>query len=125
MVSIAEKYFEECAEEGEPLTVTGLAISLGMTRKMLINYEIKPEFRHTIKRLKAHVEQSIERKLLTDSSVAGKIFNLKNNFDWKDTQVVEHKGELDLVARIRAGRGRREFIDVSPSEDRTLPAFLD
>ena len=121
MIAIAEKYFEECKEEREPLTVTGLAISLGMTRKMLINYEIKPEFRNAIKQLKSLVENSIEHKLLTDSSVAGKIFNLKNNFDWKDTQVVEHKGELDLVHRIRDSR--RRTVDVTP-EDLAIPACL-
>ena len=125
MMRVAYEYFEDCKIHGEPLTVTGLAIALNLTRKSLISYEVKPEFLNTVKRLKSLVENSIENKLLTDSSVAGKIFNLKNNFDWKDTQVVEHKGELDLVLRIRSSRTRGEPIDVTPGEDRALPAFLD
>lgn len=123
MELLADQYLADCVREDEPLTVTGLALALDLDRKSLVNYAVKPEFLPTLKRYKSLVETSIEKRLLTQSSVAGSIFNLKNNFDWKDTQVVEHTGELNLVNRIREGR-ERGIIDVTPAI-RELPDCFD
>ena len=73
-------------------TVTGLALALDMTREGLIHYTNKSdEFADTIKKAKARVENYIERALY-GNSVTGCIFNLKNNFGWKDKQELEHSG---------------------------------
>ena len=46
----------------------------------------KEEFSDTIKKAKLKVENYLEKHLITDSSTTGIIFNLKNNFGWKDKQ---------------------------------------
>ena len=83
-------YFYQCKEEERPYTMSGLAFALGIDRKTLINYGKDEEFFHTIKRARDFVEQYIEERLLTQSGVTtGVIFNLKNNFDWKDKQEID------------------------------------
>ena len=83
-------YFYQCKEEERPYTMSGLAFALGIDRKTLINYGKDEEFFHTIKRARDFVEQYVEERLLTQSGVTtGVIFNLKNNFDWKDKQEID------------------------------------
>lgn len=70
-----------------PYTISGLAYALGMSRQALLDYEKKDEFLVTVKRAKARVERFVEEGMLSSSGVvAGHIFNLKNNFGWRDRQ---------------------------------------
>ena len=64
-------------------TVEGLAYALDMNRKTLLEYEAKDEFCNTIKRAKQRVAIALEQRLY-GNNVTGIIFNLKNNFGWKD-----------------------------------------
>lgn len=80
------KYFADCVENKEPYTVTGLCIALDLCRDTLSEYMKKEEFSDTIKKAKLKVENYLEKHLITDSSTTGIIFNLKNNFGWKDKQ---------------------------------------
>lgn len=64
-------------------TVCGLAYELDMSRVTFSTYAKKDEFLNTIKKARQKVEKSLEQRLATNC-VAGTIFNLKNNFDWKD-----------------------------------------
>lgn len=89
-------YFENCDRHHEPYTITGLALALDIDRKTLINYEKRDEFFHTIKKAKLRVENYLEKRLINDNSTTGIIFNLKNNFDWKDKQEIEHSGVVKL-----------------------------
>ena len=57
-----------------------------MSRQDLINYSNKEEFFDTIKKAKLKVENYLEKRLIKDSSCTGIIFNLKNNYGWKDKQ---------------------------------------
>jgi len=66
-----------------PYTMSGLARRLGMCRKSLINYENKDEFLHAIKEAREKVHEDVETRLM-EKAPTGAIFNLKNNFDWKD-----------------------------------------
>ena len=84
-----DRYFIECDREHEPYTVTGLALALDVDRKTLINYSEKDEFFHTIKKAKGKVENYLEKRLIKDSSATGIIFNLKNNYGWKDRQEID------------------------------------
>ena len=77
-------------------TVTGLALALDLTRQSLIDYEGREEFLDTIKKAKARVEEFVEQRLY-DPNATGCIFNLKNNFGWKDKQELEHSGSLTFV----------------------------
>lgn len=85
-----EQYFAECDENGKPYTVSGLAYALGTTRRTLLDYQEKDEFSHTIKEAKAKIERFNEEMLYSrDVSTTGVIFNLKNNYGWKDKQEIE------------------------------------
>lgn len=103
-----DKYFAECDEQNKPYTVTGLALALGfLSRQALLNYEGYKDqddikFYDTIKRAKHKVEASIEEGLLSGKyNSTGSIFNLKNNFDWRDKTEVETSGENKLDVNIK------------------------
>lgn len=64
-------------------TITGLALAIGTNRTTLVNYEAKDEFIDTIKEAKNKVEAYWEN-LLVEGNATGTIFNLKNNYGWKD-----------------------------------------
>lgn len=81
-------YFGECVSEKQPPTVTGLAMALDMTRQQLVDYGAKDEFVDTIKKAKLKIEAFLEKRLF-GSQVAGVIFNLKNNYNWKDAQQLD------------------------------------
>lgn len=86
--------------EKEPLTLTGLALYLDTDRRTLLNYEENAEFFPTIKKAKVRIEQYAEKQLFNTSAknIAGVIFNLKNNYGWKDKQDIEHSGKLVTFA---------------------------
>lgn len=81
-----DQYFEECKLNNKPYTITGLGLALDMSRQDLINYSKKDEFFDTIKKAKMRVENYLEERLINDTSTTGIIFNLKNNYGWKDKQ---------------------------------------
>lgn len=95
-----DNYFNMCDEEGKPYTVVGLANSLGVSRQCLLNYEKEnrtfidmsdeeiEEFVDTVKAAKGKVLQYAEEGLFTSKNPAGIIFNLKNNWGYKDIQEV-------------------------------------
>lgn len=74
-----------------PYTVNGLALFLDTTRETLNQYENKPEFTDAIKRAKTRIENELELGLY-GNNVTGLIFNLKNNYGWKD------KTETDVTS---------------------------
>lgn len=96
-------------------TVCGLAYVLGMSRQALINYEDKDKFVDTVKRAKQRIEMSLEQRL-AGHNVTGSIFNLKNNFGWKDKTEQELSGPNGGPVELRVGealnfddiRGARE-----------------
>lgn len=93
-------YFDDCAEKGKPLTVSGLAVALGTNRQTLLNYEGKPKYVDTIKKAKAVIEAFNEELLYSkDVPTIGVIFNLKNNYNWKDKQEIEAdiNNEIDIT----------------------------
>lgn len=101
MEAAIENYFLECEEKGKPLTVSGLAYALGTNRQTLINYEEKDAFVDTIKKAKAKIELFNEEMLYNkDVSTTGVIFNLKNNYGWKDKQEIEADVKSDVTINI-------------------------
>ncbi len=91
MEEIIDAYFEEVTyttDEGRVITrptMAGLAYALGICRQSLINYSNKDMFMDTIKRARNKVEAALEDNLY-GTAVTGTIFNLKNNFGWKDVK---------------------------------------
>ena len=90
-----DAYFKKCDNEHDPYTVTGLCLALDITRETLSQYLKNSEFSDTIKKAKLKVENYLEKRLITDTSTTGIIFNLKNNFGWTDKQQLEHSGSIN------------------------------
>jgi len=90
---LSEEELQICSDiPGKKATVTGLALTLNLTRQGLINYEKRDEFVDAIKNAKTRIEMLLEERL-SDSSPAGTIFNLKNNYNWQD----KHEQTVDVT----------------------------
>jgi hypothetical protein len=100
MQQLINDYFNYCDENKKPYTVSGLANALDLTRQSLLNYEENDEFFDTIKRAKSKIEQFAEECLFVGSNTAGVIFNLKNNYNWKDKQEIEADINSDVNINI-------------------------
>ena len=103
MQDIIESYFvsvtyihPDTGQEITRPTMAGLARHLGMDRRSLVNYANKNDFFPTIKEARARVEEALENRLF-DPSPTGVIFNLKNNFGWKDVQDRNISGDLTVT----------------------------
>lgn len=95
-----DNYFDTCDKEQRPYTMSGLALALHMDRKSLINYSNREEFFHTIKNARQKVEQQLEEHLYRIGNNSGIIFNLKNNFSWKDTVEVKTEEETSKLDEL-------------------------
>ena len=99
-----EDYFIECDnqtkeivnEKGQtktilvPYTINGLCLHLNTNRETLSDYQEDIMFSATIKKAKMIIENWVESKSLTgDIPAVPALFNLKNNFGWKDKTEVE------------------------------------
>lgn len=104
MQVIIDAYFEECENNKEIPTITGLAYSLNLGRQGLLDYQnslengklkslddsVKAEIADTIKRAKHYIETCYENKLINSNTTPiGTIFTLKNNYRWVDKQEIE------------------------------------
>lgn len=96
MEAIGQEYFKKCKDEDRPITVTGLALALGMTRLGLINYEGRKRFVNAVKRMKTICEEYVESIAITKGH-SGSIFCLKNFKGWHDVSQVDH-GLADSLA---------------------------
>ena len=76
------KYFDETPKD--EWTITGLALALDTSRRVLVEYGDKEEYSNAIRKAKLKVENGYEIDL-KKSGRSGTIFALKN-FDWKDKQ---------------------------------------
>jgi len=70
---------------------------LDIHRSTLIEYEELNEFSNTIKKAKQIIEKYNAEQLYRKEQVTGIIFNLKNNFDWKDKSEVDNNTKITVV----------------------------
>lgn len=77
-----------------PYTMSGLARALDLSRQALSEYNARDKYGDAIKAARARVEEYNENQLHEGRNAAGVIFNLKNNFGWKD------KTEQDLNVKM-------------------------
>lgn len=87
-----EDYFATADARGWPYTVPDLSLHLGFaTRKDPYRYaQTHPEYRDTINRALSRIEAQRNRDLISNNvATQGKIFDLKNNFGWCDSQRLE------------------------------------
>lgn len=82
-------YFNYCEEKEKPYTMSGLAYYLGIDRRTLLNYSKNEDYFPLIKKARDKVQMQLEECLYRLGNNSGVIFNLKNNFDWKDKMEVE------------------------------------
>ena len=94
------EYFDKCDKKEKPYTMTGLALSLGIDRTTLINYGKRDLFSTLIKNAKAKVEEQLEESLYRLGNNSGVIFNLKNNYGWRDTVEVKNDNEISKVDEL-------------------------
>lgn len=96
-----DKYFQECDKKQRPYTMSGLAYSLGIDRVTLINYGKKDLFFTLIKEAKDKVQAQLEENaLMGKGNATFTIFNLKNNYGWRDTVEVDNKNELSKLDEL-------------------------
>lgn len=100
MQTIIDAYFKSCDKNDRPYTMSGLANALNMSRQSLINYSNKDEFFDTIKKARYNVEQQLEENLYRLGNNSGIIFNLKNNFGWRDTVEVKTDEETSKLDEL-------------------------
>ena len=93
-----------------PYTVTGLAMALDTSRRTLLDYEeTDDEFSHTIKKAKDKIQNYLELNL-NSPSPTGTIFNLKNNYNWKDkteTDVTTNGESINPISQLTADELRK------------------
>ena len=102
-------YFEDCIEREAVFTIEGLAYWLDMDRKSVLNYSKDKEFFPTLKKAKAKIlQQLIELSAKGGYNATMAIFNLKNNYGFKDKTETEntHKhimSEDDMYKDMNSG----------------------
>ncbi len=73
-----------------PPTLSGLCLYLGISRQAWNGYCNDPEFLDTTTRARARCELYLEDQLISrTSNVQGLIFNLQNNYGWKERKELE------------------------------------
>lgn len=80
-----------------PPTVGGLCLYLGIDRSTWQNYadrSLHPEFQEITAYARIRMEAYLEEQLITrEKNVQGLIFNLQNNYGWREKREVELGGE--------------------------------
>lgn len=81
-----DDYFnKKAASDDKTPYIVEMCVHLGISRNTLFEYEKQEDLQDTIKRAKAKCEAAIERGALSGKMNATfSIFNLKNNYKWKD-----------------------------------------
>lgn len=93
-----DKYFEK--KKKGIISMTGLALHLGVTRKTLANYSKTDRVGHLLEMAKLRCENLLEERMIQGVPPTGMIFTLKNNYGWVDKTEVDQniKGTVSLSA---------------------------
>jgi hypothetical protein len=99
----------------KPYTITGLAVALDTTRETLLDYEEKAKYSDTIKRAKQKCHNYAEDALFIGKNPTGAIFNLKNNYGWKDMKETDITSGGEKIKGIILTEGDDEPTPDSPT----------
>ena len=75
-------------EQYKPFTISGLAVALDTSRKVLMEYQAKDEFSNAIMRAKRKCENYTEEALFRKESVQGAKFVLINGYGFAEKQEI-------------------------------------
>ncbi len=115
-------YFDYCNKENKPYTMSGLAYYLDVDRKTIVNYTKDEEYFPTIKKARDRVQMQLEENALMNiSNSTFTIFNLKNNFDWKD----RIETNTENFEQINESLHNIANLINNPVEDRTEDSIND
>jgi len=82
-------------------SVQGLCVYCDISRQTLSRYKSDERFSDTIKKALLRIEQNnLEGATLGYLNPTMTIFNLKNNFGWKDSQQIDHSGSVNILVQI-------------------------
>lgn len=109
-----------------PYTITGLALHLGTSRDILLNYQDRDEYSNTIKAAKLKIQNFAEESLWQPKIAQGVMFNLVNNWGWRDRreqalmgpdgEPLNNTGQIQLVFIKPEARPEIESPDVIEGE---------
>jgi len=94
---IIEQYIASRLATEKPFTMLSFYIYADISKETGSQYiggtydDDNKKFSDSLKKLKDICEAYAEEQLFTNKNTAGIIFNLKNNFGWKDKTEVEHQ----------------------------------
>ena len=87
-----------------PPSISALCLYLGIDRSTWQNYcdpKLHPEFAQATSRARARIEAYLEEQLLTrEKGLQGIIFNLQNNYAWRQRQEVELGEDTRKAAQV-------------------------
>lgn len=89
--SKGKKTEEAVMEQHKPYTVAGLAVFLDCSEDTLLNYAHKKKFFGTIEKAKEIIYAYKQEFLYSGKNPTGAIFDLKNNYGWKDKVEEDHR----------------------------------
>lgn len=96
LAKLIDKYFKDCDKDKRPYTMSGLAYALDIDRRTLLNYGENELFFPLVKRAKERVQAQLEENaLMGKGNAVFTIFNLKNNYGWRDQQEVKMTNEIE------------------------------
>lgn len=96
-----DNYFKMCDEKEKPYTMSGLALSLGIDRVTLVRYGDRDLFATQIKEAKQKVQAQLEENaLIGKGNATFTIFNLKNNYGWRDQVEIKNEHEITKVDEL-------------------------
>lgn len=125
MQAVIDRYFEECDAREKPYTIPGLARALGFGSRNAINRYLKrPEFKDIISSARLRIEEQRTEQLITQNNPTGKIFDLKNNFGWKDQSEVQQTTQITEVKRVILQPGEK-VTDVEYTEVKMIEGGHD
>jgi hypothetical protein len=93
-----DQYFQMCSRRDLDPNHVGLARYLGVPKRTLNEYTRKEGFKHILEMAKEIMEDDLIQKLANkDYATAGVIFNLTNNYGWKQPNQIEHSGSIAVA----------------------------
>ena len=110
---IIEAYFEKCHEENEPVTITGLALALNMSRESLLSYGQDEGCLAIIKKARLRVQNAYEKRLIKRGN-SGDVFALKT-FGWTDK--TEGDKNIKVKTALVAFEDEKEIMKALVSDE--------